>query len=875
MDAQKIRQTFTDFFTDRDHLRVASAPLTAPGDPTLLFTSAGMVPFKRYFMGEAQPPHHRLTSIQKCFRTTDIDEVGDDSHLTMFEMLGNFSLGDYFKAEAQAWAWELVTDVVGVPKDRLVATVFTDDDFAYGQWRKIGLPDSRIFRYGEDQGNFWAAGPVGPCGPCSELHYDMRPDPSAPDAGPADDEDRFLEIWNLVFMQYSRDESGELTPLPAQNIDTGAGLERWAMMLQGVENLYETDLFAPLLAYVGERAGRGYEEADEQMRRAMRVVAEHGRAMTFLIADGALPSNEGRGYVLRRLIRRALYMADRLDIQDALLSDVAAQVRQSMSEWYPELTEQSALVARVLDQEEARFRQTLQTGRALFDQLAKGATAISGQDAFTLYDTYGVPREVIRELCDAAGLDLDAAGFEQALAEQQARSRRSAAFAYDDEAALFAEMSVASDFTGYTEVGAEAKVAALVSGGEAASRAASGDDVMIVLERTPFYPEGGGQIGDAGVLRGAGAQIEISDTRAYGDVIAHIGTVTSGAISVGDQLEAEVDRSRRQDTARNHTATHLLHAALRQVLGDHVRQAGSLVAPDHLRFDYTQPDQPEPGQLREVQRLVQARIRDDIPVATSEMPYEDALKTGAMAIFGERYDTDVRVVEICDPRPHVHDCFSKELCGGTHVPATGVVGAFQITSDASIGSGVRRIEALTGAAAEDWISQRLDALDELARSVRATPETAAAKVGQLRDEAAELRRRLNQVEQRAGASAARDLAAAPADVDGVPVVAGRVSVESADALRRAGDEVRNILGEGVVVLGAVADDRPLFVAMAAPAAIERGVHAGRLIREIAKLAGGGGGGKPEMAQAGGRDAAKLDQALQAVPDAVSDQLAAG
>ncbi len=875
MDAQKIRQTFTDFFTERDHLRVASAPLTAPGDPTLLFTSAGMVPFKRYFMGEAQPPHHRLTSIQKCFRTTDIDEVGDDSHLTMFEMLGNFSLGDYFKAEAQAWAWELVTDVVGVPKDRLVATVFTDDDFAYDQWRKIGLPDSRIFRYGEDQGNFWAAGPVGPCGPCSELHYDMRPDPAAPDAGPADDEDRFLEIWNLVFMQYSRDESGELTPLPAQNIDTGAGLERWAMMLQGVENLYETDLFAPLLAYVGERAGRGYEEADEQMRRAMRVVAEHARAMTFLIADGALPSNEGRGYVLRRLIRRALYMADRLDIQDALLSDVAAQVRRSMSEWYPELTEQSALVARVLDQEETRFRQTLQTGRALFDQLAKGATAISGQDAFTLYDTYGVPREVIRELCDAADLELDDAGFEQALAEQQARSRSSAAFAYDDEVALFAEMSIASEFAGYAEVGAEATVAALVSGGEAASRAASGDDVMIVLERTPFYPEGGGQIGDAGILRGGDAQIEISDTRAYGDVIAHIGKITSGAISIGDRLEAEVDRSRRQDTARNHTATHLLHAALRQVLGDHVRQAGSLVAPDHLRFDYTQPDAPEPSQLRQVQQLVQARIRDDIPVATSEMPYEDALKTGAMAIFGERYDTDVRVVEICDPQPHVHDCFSKELCGGTHVPATGVVGAFQIVSDASIGSGVRRIEALTGAAAEDWISTRIDAFDELAQSVRATPETAAAKVDQLREENAELRRRLNQIEQRAGASAARDLAASPADVDGVPVVAGRVSVESADALRRAGDEVRNILGEGVVVLGAVANDRPLFVAMAAPPAIERGVHAGDLIREIAKLAGGGGGGKPEMAQAGGRDAAKLDQALQAVPDAVRAQLAAG
>ena len=1005
MDAQAIRQTFTDFFTERDHLRVASAPLTAPGDPTLLFTSAGMVPFKRYFMGEAQPPHHRLTSIQKCFRTTDIDEVGDDSHLTMFEMLGNFSLGDYFKAEAQAWAWELVTEVVGVPADRLVATVFTDDDFAYDQWRKIGLPDSRIFRYGHDQGNFWAAGPVGPCGPCSELHYDMRPDPAAPDAGPADDEDRFLEIWNLVFMQYNRDEEGNLEPLPAQNIDTGAGLERWAMMLQGVENLYETDLFAPLLAYVGERAGRGYEEADEQMRRAMRVVAEHGRAMTFLIADGALPSNEGRGYVLRRLIRRALYMADRLEIEDALLSDVAGRVRESMSQWYPELTEQAALVSRVLDQEEERFRQTLATGRALLEEqiipakrgladevdlaisgastraglyglaagivwrqmphvwprtaqagppsrqsllenalwmlnqarrqasavtaqrfdaefptairkrldslasrdlylssrfarealqevreLAVAAEAhsgdrsgylkrirvacgsISGGESFTLYDTYGLPKEVTADVARGFGLEHDDEGFEVALAEQRARSRQADAFTYDGDAALFAELDVNSRFVGYASEERTATVTAIVVEGEAASLASMGDEVMIVLDQTPFYSEGGGQVGDAGVLRTSIAQIEVIDTRAFGDVIAHVGRVMAGNIKIGEQVEAVVDRLRRRDTARNHTATHLLHAALREVLGDHVRQAGSLVAPDHLRFDYTQPEAPADGQLREVQRLVQARIRDDIPVSTNEMPYEAALKTGAMAIFGERYDTDVRVVEICDPEPHVHDCFSKELCGGTHVPATGVVGAFQIVSDASIGSGVRRIEALTGAAAEEWISGRIDALDELAESVRATPETVTAKVDQLREEAAELRRRLNQVEQQAGASAARSLAAAPADVGGVAVVAGRVEVESADGLRRAGDEVRNILGEGVVVLGAVAGGRPLFVAMATPGAVGRGVHAGNLIREIAKITGGGGGGKPDMAQAGGRDAAKLDQALGAAADAVRGQL---
>ena len=1011
MDAQAIRQTFTEFFTERGHLRVASAPLTAPGDPTLLFTSAGMVPFKRYFMGEAKPPRERLTSIQKCFRTTDIDEVGDDSHLTMFEMLGNFSLGDYFKAEAQAWAWELVTEVVGVPADRLVATVFTDDDFAHEQWRKIGLPDSRIFRYGEDQGNFWAAGPVGPCGPCSELHYDMRPDPAAPDAGPADDEERFLEIWNLVFMQYSRDESGELTPLPAQNIDTGAGLERWAMMLQGVENLYETDLFAPLLAYVGERSGLDYLKAEDADRRAMRVVAEHGRAMTFLIADGALPSNEGRGYVLRRLIRRALYMADRLGIAEAVLADVAGEVRGVMGGWYPELGEQAALVERVLNQEEERFRQTLTTGRALLEEqiipakqglagevdsavsgaltsaglyglaaaiaqprvvqtsrpaparqsplenfllvlgravdqgrqqvaaavnqasaesnrrfntefpvairrrldslasrdpylssrfarealqeireLAVAAEAhsgdrteylkrirvacgsISGDESFTLYDTYGLPKEVTADVARGFGLEHDDEGFEAALAEQRARSRQSADFTRDEDAALFAELDADSRFIGYAAEDGRSTVRAIVAGGEAASLASAGEEVMVVLDQTPFYPEGGGQVGDAGVLRTAISQIEVADTRAFGDVIAHVGRVAAGNIKIGEQVEAVVDRSRRRDTARNHTATHLLHAALRQVLGDHVRQAGSLVAPDHLRFDYTQPDTPEPGQLREVQRLVQARIRDDIPVATSEMPYEDALKTGAMAIFGERYDTEVRVVEICDPAPHVHDCFSKELCGGTHVPATGVVGAFQIVSDGSIGSGVRRIEALTGAAAEAWIEARIDAVDEMSASLRATPDTVAGRLEQLREEAAELRRRLAAVEQRAGASAAQELAANPLDVDGVALVAGRVSVESADALRRAGDEVRSAIGEGVVVLGAEAGGRPLFIAMATDSAVSRGVHAGDVVKQVAKIAGGGGGGKPAMAQAGGRDASKLDEALAAAADAVRGQL---
>ena len=881
MDAQTIRQTFTNFFVDRDHLAVASAPLTAPGDPTLLFTSAGMVPFKPFFLGEAQPPHHRLTSIQKCFRTTDIDEVGDASHLTMFEMLGNFSLGDYFKTEAQAWAWELVTDVIGVPAERLVATVFTDDDFAYDQWKKIGLPDSKIYRYGEDQGNFWAAGPTGPCGPCSELHYDMRPG-YRDDAGPADADEKWLEIWNLVFMQWTRFDDGSRADLPAQSIDTGAGLERWAMMLQDQDNLYDTDLFTPLLGYIGGRCDLDYHAASDAQRRAMRVVAEHGRAMTFLIADGAIPSNEGRGYVLRRLIRRALYMADSLGIEDDLLSDLAIEVRQGMSAWYPELTEHAALVANVLDQEEHRFRRTLSTGRSLLEgRIAElDSNTISGRDAFELYDTYGLPFEVTAEvarendaLADESTVRVE---FEAALEEQRERSRQQATFAYDDDAARYAELEAATEFAGYETIEAEAEVVAIVAGGERVARAAVGEEVSVVLDRTPFYPEGGGQIGDAGWLRGTDAQVDIEDARAFGDVIAHVGTVVSGGIAVGDRLTATVSRTRRADAARNHTATHLLHAALRQVLGDHVRQAGSLVAPDHLRFDYTQPEAPAAADLRAVQQLVQERIRDNIAVSTTEMSYDDALKTGAMAIFGERYETDVRVVEICDPAPHVHDCFSKELCGGTHAPATGFVGAFQITSEGSVGAGVRRIEALTGAAASEWVDRRLDTLSEIASAVRATPDTASDRVTQLQAEAGDLRRRLQAVETKTGASVAEQLAADATDVGSLAVAVGRVAVESADALRRAGDEVRRRISaqgrDGVIVLGAVANDRPLFVAMATEGAVAKGVNAGKLIGGIARLAGGGGGGSPEMAQAGGRDADKLDDALDTAVDAVREQL---
>ena len=682
----------------------------------------------------------------------------------------------------------------------------------------------------------------------------------------------------------------------------------------------------------------------------MRVVAEHGRAMTFLIADGAIPGNEGRGYVLRRLIRRALYHADQLGLEAPILPSVAQQVRDAMGSGYPEVVEQQALVDQVLNQEENRFRDTLATGRLLLEQqtiplkrsfaevtdefiaimpadivsaawlgelewavddvpirnrtigditinevqdlarqalkgtmptdqalaAARAATArISGEEAFVLYDTYGIPRELTQAVAEAAGLTLDIEGFEAALADQQERARQAAKFDSDEEAAAFAELDLASTFSGYHEITAGSQIAAIVRDGEPVAHASTGDQVSVVLDTTPFYAEGGGQVGDAGAITANGAQLEISETRAFGDVIAHIGKVTAGQFTVGDQVEAHVDRSRRADTTRNHTATHLLHAALRNVLGEHVRQAGSLVAPDHLRFDYTQSEAPTPEQLADVQRLVRSRIRENLPVETLELPYAQALQRGAMAIFGEKYATEVRVVEICDPAPHVHDCFSKELCGGTHAPATGFVGGFQITSEGSVGAGVRRIEALTGAAAEAWVEQRLNTLNDLAGSLRATPATLPDRVSQMRDELQTLRRRLADVEAQTGASVAEQLAANPTEIDGVAVVAGRVDVDSAAALRSAGDEVRRRLDEAVIVLGAVANDRPLFIAMITPGLVARGLHAGQLIGGIARIAGGGGGGKPEMAQAGGRDATRLDAALAATADAVRAQLADG
>ena len=879
MDASEIRRRFKDHFVQHGHLEVSSASLVAPGDPTLLFTSAGMVPFKPYFLGQATPPRTRLTSVQKCFRTTDIDEVGDASHLTFFEMLGNFSFGDYFKAEAQALAWELVTDGMGIPADRLVTTIFRDDEDAFGAWRKLNVPESKIYRYGEAEGNYWSAGVDGPCGPCSEIYYDFGPEvDGGKDSEPRDETGRYLEIWNLVFMQFVQNSDGSKTPLPSRNIDTGAGLERWAMVMQDKHTLYETDLFAPLLAYVAGRCDRDYASATADDQRALRVVAEHGRAMTFLVADGVLPSNEGRGYVLRRLIRRALYMAHTLGIENALLPDVAGRVRDGMANTYSELQENAALVDQVLGQEEQRFRHTLATGQSLLEEeiipeLTRAANGgrIPGDTLFRLYDTYGFPPDLTREIAARAGLGVDEAGFDAAMDEQRARGRATAEFRIDADEAVYAAIDGASAFLGYDHEEHAAKIVALVQDGRRVDEAATGAPLDVVLDRTPFYPEGGGQVGDAGRLVGSNGELRVDDTQARGDLVAHRGEIVRGALRPGDDVHALVDKARRHDTMRNHTATHLLHAALRAVLGDHVRQGGSLVAPDRLRFDYTQSEQPSGDRLAEVQRLINARIREDLPVGTDAMSYDQAVADGATAIFGEKYGADVRVVHICDPDPAVHDCFSKELCGGIHAPTTGFIGAFQIISEGSVGSGLRRIEALTGAAADAWREDRLQILSTAAALLRAAPPELPARIEALQSELDAARRQLVAVERQAGAGSADALVTQAQEIDGVKLIAGRVDVASADALREAGDVVRKQVGSGVIVLGAVAKGKPVFVAMVSEDLVASGLHAGKLIKEVATLAGGGGGGKPDMAQAGGKDASRLDEALAAAPDIIRSQ----
>ena len=888
MDSRHIRHSFLHFFEERGHRRLPSAPLVPIGDPTLLFTSAGMVPFKPYFLGQAQPPHSRLTTVQKCFRTTDIDSVGDTSHLTFFEMLGNFSIGDYFKAEAIAWAWEYVTRVLGLERERLWTAVYLDDDEAFELWRQVGVPQERIRRYGEEH-NFWFSGPVGPCGPCSEIHYDFGPPfGCGPACEPAHDCGRFLEIWNLVFMTYFRQADGSYTPLPKKNIDTGAGLERLAavVLFQGEgwdrsrpPSVYDTDAFRPIIRRVEELSGRRYGR-HEATDRALRIVAEHGRAVTFLLGDErtpVVPSNEERGYVVRRVLRRAVYFGHRyLGLEEPFLQRVAEAVIEGMGDVYPELQRQREFVLRNLQQEEERFRITLERGLQLLEErLAAARGVLPARDAFELHDTYGFPVELTREIARERGLQVDEEGFQRLMEEQRERARAAARSAEVGPVAdVYASLAgLETPFIGYDTLEAPARVLALMARRDGslvrAPELMAPAQVEVVLSQTPFYPEGGGQVGDRGQIVGPRGRLAVEDTQSVGEgIVVHRGRLTEGALAEGEEVLARVDRQHREDTMRNHTGTHLLHAALRQVLGSHVRQAGSLVAPDRLRFDFTHPQALTPEEIARVEALVNEKIRQNLPVEVRYTTFQQAMEEGALAFFGEKYGEEVRLVEINSVTPR----FSLELCGGTHCRRTGDVGAFVIVGESAVAAGIRRIEALTGRAASEFVRRTLDELEALAARLGTSPQGLTRRLEALLEEQESLRRRLRALERAlaSGAPAQRLLEQAQ-QVEGVRLVAAQVEVPSLEALRYLGDALRQHMGSGVAVLGAVIEGRPLLLTVVTEDLTSR-LHAGELVRRVAALAGGSGGGRPDLGQGGGKDAARLGEALAQAPALLREML---
>jgi alanyl-tRNA synthetase len=863
-----IRQAFLQFFQDRGHLLLPGWPLVPLGDPTSLFTSAGMQQFKPYFIGEARPPAPRITTVQRCFRTTDIEEVGDYSHLTAFEMLGNFSFGDYFKREAIRWAWELLTEVYRIPPERLHITVFLTDDEAYGHWRDVGVPESHLHRCDEDK-NYWFSfphgtpGASGPCGPCSEIYYDYHPERGLDGIRVAYDDERFLEIWNLVFMQLYQHPDGTRTDLPAQNIDTGSGLERVAAVLQGKRSVYETDIFLPILEEAARVVGVDYfgGTASEEQAYAIRAMAEHCRAAAMLIADGVVPSNEGRGYILRRVVRRAVYLARQAGVRELFTARVAAAAIEKLRMGYPHLADSRPFVERALATEEERFVRTLTAGshrlHGLLDRLAPG-DALPGHDAFLLYDTFGFPIELTREVSAARGVAVDEAGFEAAMAEQRRRSREHGRFLKGEPSPLLRSLGEDhSAFVGYTHVEADARVVAIIRGGSLVDAAVAGDQAEIVLDTTPFYPEGGGQVGDNGNIRTPSGVFRVEDTQAAGGAIVHRGRVAEGEVRVLDSATATVDIAYRTGAARNHTGTHMLHAALRSVLGPHVRQQGSLVTPERLRFDFTHLEQVPRSLLREAQEVVNERVRRDLEVQWRTTSYRNAIEAGALAFFGDKYGNEVRVVEIRDS----DGPFSAELCGGTHVHRTGEVGFLHVLRESSVAAGTRRVEALTGAAAEQYLLDQQERLYRLADRLGSPIAEIEERIESLQAEVERLRRLSEDVARTQVAAIADGLVDGAALVGDAHLVVARVDAASVDMLRDIADRVRARLQPSLLVLAAVVDGRPSFLVAATPDLVGRGVHAGNIVREVARAAGGGGGGRPGIAQARARPPPPIDAAL--------------
>ena len=865
--AVQIREEFQAFFESKGHTRVQSAPLLPQDDPTLLFTNAGMNQFKDVFLGTGRRPYSRAVDTQKCLRVSgthnDLEEVGfSPNHHTFFEMLGNWSFGDYFKEEAIAWAWELLTEVWKLPKDRMWATVFGGDEQdgleadeeAENLWTRVtDLPANRVLRLGKKD-NFWEMGSTGPCGPCSEIHFYLGDDPSKQDAVPDLDAEDYVEIWNLVFIQYNRDADGVLQPLPDQHVDTGMGFERICSILQGVQTTYDTDVFLPILGAISEITRKPYNK-DHQV--PMRVIADHVRTLAFAIADGVLPSNEGRGYVLRRILRRAARFGRTLEMHEPFIFRLIDTVASEMRVAFPEVIEKSDYITRVIRSEEEGFGKTLDRGLEIFDAMqAKGH--ISGADAFQLYDTYGFPIDLTRLMAAEKGIAVDEAGFEAQMAAQQTRSREANknVFVSQTHRELPEEHS---EFVGYETLASDSRIVAC--------QPAQDEMLDVYLDITPFYAESGGQVGDTGELVGDGVRFEVVTAFREGEAVVHRGRLCDGQVEelVGMGVNARVDAETRLNTARNHTATHLMHRALRQVLGDHVHQAGSLVAPDRLRFDFTHFEGVTPVQLDEVAGIVNDAVRRDWAVDISFDTLDRAVELGAMMLFSEKYGDEVRMVQVGD--------FSLELCGGTHVQSTGQIGLFQLTQETGTAAGVRRIEAVTGPGAEALVREQKKILTDLSSQLSASTSELSDKVAHLIAHNRELERELQSLRREQAGSEMDMLVSSALNVNGVRVVAAEVSPPDMDGFRTMGDGLRDALGtEGVGVIGANLNGKASLLAVVTDDLIGRGVQAGNVVKAIAQIVGGGGGGRPHLAQAGGKFPEKIGEALARVPDIIRAQV---
>ncbi|MBZ4662450.1 MAG: alaS [Caloramator sp.] len=874
MGLNEIREKYLSFFESKAHLRLPSFSLIPQNDKSLLLINAGMAPLKPYFTGQEVPPSRRVTTCQKCIRTGDIERVGKTArHGTFFEMLGNFSFGDYFKEEATAWAWEFATEVLKLPKDRLYVTIYENDDEAFEIWtKKVGVPADRIYRMGKED-NFWEIG-QGPCGPCSELYFDRGEDKGCgrPDCRVGCDCDRFIEFWNLVFTQFNKEEDGTYSRLENPNIDTGMGLERIATIMQGVDSIFEVDTIKAILDKVCQVANYKYN-SDDKKDVSIRVITDHIRSVTFMVSDGILPSNEGRGYVLRRLLRRAARHGKLLGIDNAFLYDICDVVIENSKAAYPELEEKREFIKKVIKLEEERFDETIDQGLSILNGFIEALkvnnkNVLDGESAFKLYDTYGFPIELTIEILEEQNMTVDLEGFEKEMKAQKerARSAREETNYMGTDLDIYATLpaDLNTEFVGYSSLESNGKILYIIRDGQFVEAAKDNEEVTLILDKTTFYPEMGGQVGDTGVIVGKDFEINVLDCKkTHNNKIIHICKVVKGDVKRDAEVITKVDVQRRMDIARNHTATHILHKALREVLGSHVEQSGSLVAGDRLRFDFTHFEAMSSEEIKKVEALVNEKILEALSVETIETSLDEAKKMGATALFGEKYGSKVRVVRVGN--------FSMELCGGTHVSNTSTVGMFKIISEGGVAAGIRRIEAVTGRGAIDFINSVEATLYEVSRVLKTTTKEVVRKAEGLINELKEKEREIEALKSKMANSVADEIVNSARDIKGVKVATAKVDLD-ADGLRTLGDRLKEKLGTCVIVLGSSKEGKVVFVSMASKDAVQMGAHAGNIIREVAKIAGGGGGGRPDIAQAGGRDASKIDEALNKVFDIVETMI---